>query len=277
MVADIGRSSSRGRTGLTLIELVVVIAVLVVLGGLLVQNLPSLMNRTHYAKCADVISALNNTWNQSLATTMRYPDVYDSLLGTGGSSVDTRLTTGLQSQLTAASLTTTDAVALRRVGITRVVDLQTVPIGGNVTYDAAPAGATPRELGEGAQVAQLNLAAHTAAGNVLNLKRHLLRQSDGSFLDNSSNVRYLVFGIGTNCSAVGAGRRMQEAPVHFGADDTINPVNTYQRYLVVFSLTTDAQGQVEARYEAAAGNDTAGPSSSEIHVRQFYEAETRDQ
>src|SRR5262249_28117103 len=94
------------RPGLTLIELVVVIAILVVLGGLLVQTLPNMMKRTHLAKCSDTISSLNNVWNQSYASNVRYPDVYDSLLS--GSSVDTRLTTGLKSQVSSGTLTTTD-------------------------------------------------------------------------------------------------------------------------------------------------------------------------
>ena len=102
------------RRGLTLIELVVVVAVLVVLGGLIVQNLPNLMKRTHLAKCSDTISALNNVWNQSYASNLRYPDVYDSLLASGGSAVDVRLTPGLTSQLTTAALTTTDLRAARR-------------------------------------------------------------------------------------------------------------------------------------------------------------------
>lgn len=259
------------RRGLTLIELVVVVAVLVVLGGLIVQNLPNLMKRTHLAKCSDTISALNNVWNQSYASNLRYPDVYDSLLASGGSAVDVRLTPGLTSQLTTAALTTTDIAALRTVGVTRVVDLQSTSAGASVTYDAAPLNATARVLAGGGNVAQLNLSAHEAAGNILQLKRHLVRQGDGSTFDNRTNVRYLVFGIGPNCSAVGSGKRIQEAPVHFAADDSINPASTYQRYLVVLSLATDAQGKVTANFEAAAGNDVDGPSSGEAHIRQFHD------
>lgn len=271
MCRSVCRSERDVRRGLTLIELVVVVAVLVVLGGLLVQNLPNLMKRTHLAKCSDTISALNNVWNQAYASNLRYPDVYDSLLAGNGSSLDARLTSGLAAQLTTAALTTTDVAALRSVGVTRVVDLQTTAPGVSVTYDAAPLNAAARVLADGGNVAQLNLSAHEAAGNILQLKRHLIRQSDGSLFDNRDNVRYLVFGIGPNCSAVGSGKRIQEAPVHFAADDSINPASVYQRYLVVLSLATDAQGKVTAQYEAAAGNDVDGPSSGEAHIRQFHD------
>jgi type II secretory pathway pseudopilin PulG len=259
------------RLGLTLIELVVVIAILVILGGLLVQNMPGMMKKTHLAKCADTISALNNAWNQAYASSSRYPDVYDSLLDAGGSAIDSRLPAGLITQLNTATLTTTDVAALRSVGVTRVVDLQSTSTGQSVTYDAAPLGATARVLSDGGNVAQLNLAAHESAGNVLQLKRHLIRQSDGSLFDDRANVRYVVFGIGPNCTAVGSGKRIQEAPVHFAADDSINPSGTYQRYLVVMSLVTDAAGEVTANFEAACGNDVNGPSSGEAHIRQFHD------
>ena len=140
------RNGFAAARGLTLIELVVVIAILVVLGGLMVQNLPNMMKKTHLAKCSDTISALNNTWNQTYASNMRYPDVYDSLLAAGGSSLDPRLTAGLQSQLTPAALTAADIAALKSVGITRVVDLQSIASGQSVTYDAAPLGAAARVL-----------------------------------------------------------------------------------------------------------------------------------
>ena len=264
------------RRALTLIELVVVIAIVVVLGGLLVRNLPNMMKRTHLAKCADTIWSLNTTWNESYSSNVRYPDVYDSLLASGGASIDPRLTAGLKSQVSAASLQAADIAALRSVGITRVVDLGNVATGGSVTYDAAPYGAAARLLTDGGQVAQLDLAAHEAAGNVLQLNRHRLRQADGSMADNRSNVRYLVFGVGPNCTAIGSGKRIQEAPTHFGADDSINPTNVYQRYLVVFSLVTDATGAVTANFESAAGNDVTGPSSGEAHIRQFHETASRE-
>jgi prepilin-type N-terminal cleavage/methylation domain-containing protein len=269
-------SSRRASRGLTLIELVVVLAILVVLGGLLVQNLPNFMKRTHLAKCADTIWSLNSTWNQSYSSNIRYPDVYDSLLSSGGSALDPRLAAGLRNQCEMLELTTTDVAALRAVGVTRVIDLGTVPTGGSVTYDAAPLGATARVLASGGQVVRLNLTAHETAGNVLQLKRHLLRQSDGSMLDDRTNVRYLVFGLGPNCTAVGSGKRIQEAPVHFASDDTINPSTVYQRYLIIMSLVTDAQGAVTAYYEAAAGNDVTGPSSGEAHIRQFHESASRE-
>jgi prepilin-type N-terminal cleavage/methylation domain-containing protein len=267
------------RRGLTLIELVLVIAILTVLGGLVVQGMPNMLKRTHLAKCSDTIWNLNNAWSQEFATSVRYPDQVDSLLGTGGASLYGSVPTGLTTQVEPLDLTQNDVDALRAIGITRVIDLATITAGANVTDRAAPLGAAPRVLATGGKLARLKLAEHVTAGNQLQLKRHLVRNADGSHTDLSTTdpnrVRYIVFGIGPNCTAIGSGRRIQETPVHFGATDSINPATTYQRYLVVFSLVTDPTGLVTAHFEGAAGNDVTGPSSGESHIRQFHDDANR--
>ncbi len=280
MIVFHSRRLAQGRLGLTLIELVLVIAILTVLGGLVVQGLPNMLKRTHLAKCSDTIWSLNNAWSQEFATSVRYPDRYDSLLTDAGNGLYGSLPSGLTGQLSTLPLTQTDIDALRAIGITRVYDLASVDPGVNVTDRAAPLDIPPtdnaRALTTGGNVARLNLAAHVAAGNQLQLKRHLVRNgSTGAYEDIGNRVRYIVFGIGPNCTAVGSGRRIQETPVHFGATDAINPATTYQRYLVVFSLVTDANGTVTAYFEGAAGNDVTGPSSGESHIRQFHEDANR--
>lgn len=270
------RSSKLRRDGMTLMELVVVITVLTILGGLVVAVLPNIMRRAHLGKCSDTIASLNNAWLREYNLKQRYPDVYDSLLASPGGTIFSPLTPGLAAQISPMSLDQTDLTALKAIGITRVVDLIMVPPGGNVTNDCASKGAIPRVLASGGQVAQLNLAAHIAAGNALNLKRHIGRNPDGSPFDNSANVRYLIFGIGPNCTGVGPGRAIQEAPTHFAADDSINPAAVYQRYLVVFSLERQpTTGVVTAYFEAAAGNDVGGPSSADDHIQQFYDAQRK--
>lgn len=262
------RSASRG---LTLIELVVVIAILAVLGGLAVQAFPSLMKRTHLSKCADTIAALNKTWGESYAMYGRYPSRCDSLLAAGGGTIYDKLTPGLSALVSPTALSEPEARALASIGVTSVVDLAADV--SDVTYKCAPLGTTTRALNSGANVALLQTPGTGTsvywAANPLGLKRHLEAT-------NGATVKYVVFGIGPNCSAVGAGKLLQEAPVHFGADDTINPAKVYQRYLAVYALTTKTDGTVTASFDAATGNDTNGPSSAEDHVRQFFEAQATD-
>ncbi len=99
MIVFHSRRLAQGRLGLTLIELVLVIAILTVLGGLVVQGLPNMLKRTHLAKCSDTIWSLNNAWSQEFATSVRYPDQYDSLLASGGTTLYGSVPTGLTTQV----------------------------------------------------------------------------------------------------------------------------------------------------------------------------------
>ncbi len=261
-------NNCKRRGGFTILELVVVMAVLVVLAGLIVAVMPNLMDRAHLTKCADTIAELNKTWLRAYALNVRYPDVYDSLLD-ASQAEPAFLAAGVAAELEPADLTSGETAALAAIGVRQVVD--GAP-GATNTYDYAPFGAVARPLSGTPTVMALDLAAHEANGNLLNLKRHLLRQADGTFLDNRANVRYVVFGIGPNCTAVGSGKLIQEAPVHFGASDALNPTTTYQRYLVVFSVVHDGAGGYRAHFEAAAGNDIGGLSSAEVHTEGFHAA-----
>lgn len=260
------------RRGFSMLELVVVLAILAVLAGLIITVMPSLMARTHLAKCAATIAELNKVWMRSFALNVRYPDFYDSLLDQQLSE-PTFLPRGLRDQGSVAELQAGEVTALAAIGVRRVLD---GVAGASNTYDYAPFGATARTLSAVPQVFTLDLSLHETAGNLLALKRHLVRQADGTFSDQRANTRYVVFGIGPNCSAVGTGRQIQEAPVHFAASDEINPSTAYQRYLVVFSIVHNGNNQFTAYFECAAGNDVTGPSSSEAHTQGFHDVAAKD-
>lgn len=263
-------ASSKNR-GFSVLELVVVMTVLAVLAGLAVTIMPNMLERAHLAKCADTIAELNKTWMRSYAMNVRYPDIYDSLLD-DSLTEPSYLPAGLQAEADPDDLTPDEVRALAAIGVRSVVD---GVAGATNTYDYAPFGTVARPLASTPTVMVLDLAAHEANGNLLNLKRHLVRQADGTFSDNRANVRYVIFGIGPNCTGIGSGKMIQEAPVHFGASDEISPTTTYQRYLVVFSIVNNG-GDTTAYYEAAAGNDAGGPSSAEVHVEGFYQSSQAD-
>ena len=90
------------RAGFSLLELVVVLLILSILGGLVLAVMPNLIKRTHLAKCSVTIPELSKTWMRSYAANVRYPDVLDSLLESGG-SLSSTLPAGLTSQASADS------------------------------------------------------------------------------------------------------------------------------------------------------------------------------
>ena len=252
------KSHSRGvlPRGLTLMELVVVLTILVALGAMIVPVLPNLLARTHYAKCATTIPELNKIWQQSYALNIRYADGMDSLLNQNGNSLFSALpgAGSAGGEVQASTLNAAEIDALAAIGVRNVFDMSSAGAE-NVTFDLSYSG---QALADGGGVAELNIAGASVPS--LNLKRHLDEPGE--------NVRYLVFGVGPNCTAVGPGKMMVEAPVHFGGEDAMNPARFYQRYCVIFSVN----GDEPARFECACSVHPTGFDGGEAHQQSFYEA-----
>ncbi|QGJ70085.1 Hypothetical protein PBC10988_17740 [Planctomycetales bacterium 10988] len=262
------------RAGFTVLELVIVLSILVILAGLVLQVMPNLLARTHLAQCSDTIAEINKAWNRSYVLNVRYPDAYDSLLDDTQAVSADLLSDHLIDQTAAATLNAGEVDALAAIGIRYLVD---GAVDASNTFDYAPYGTASRLLVDTAPILELDLVEHLADGNELNLKRHLVREADGTFTDNSANTRYFVFGIGPNCTGVGPGKLIQEAPVHFAANDELNPASIYQRFLVIFSIVyDDDHDEYVAYFETAAGNDHHGPTSVGHHLEHFHEGSNND-
>ena len=72
--------------GLTLIELVVVLAILVALAGLIIGNFPNLIKKASGSTSANTIQDISRALNARFTTKNSYASGYDSLLGTVGSA-----------------------------------------------------------------------------------------------------------------------------------------------------------------------------------------------
>jgi len=233
--------AKHARRGLTLMELVIVMVVLIGLAGMVVPMLPSMVTRAHTSshatnvgeiiKLVETFSALNNS----------YPDNLDNLVATGGGSgalnpnlpgagtagVLTQPTAGWTTpcggEVIAGVLTAPQIAALNAVGLTTVwpVDATT---GGTQDLVNAPYGAAAAGAAIGADTAVLS---GTAAQRLYNEPT-------------SSSATYAVFGFGSKASIVGHG--VPEAPVHFSDEpgDLSNASLTYARYGLVFRVTDTA-------------------------------------
>lgn len=74
------RNQFSARSGLTLIELVVVLAVLVALAGLIIGNFPGIIRKASRSSSATSVQELSRAVQYSYTTTLKYPTGYDSLL-----------------------------------------------------------------------------------------------------------------------------------------------------------------------------------------------------
>ncbi|MEM9827982.1 MAG: type II secretion system protein [Planctomycetota bacterium] len=263
--------AAQARAGLTLIELIVVLTILVALGGLIVPILPGLLAKTHQAKCATTIPEVNKLWIQSFTGDLTYPDVYDSLLGAGGTALAATLpgAPDVGGQLTTGTLNAAEITALNAIGVTSVVHLDDASTGpglDNATVNAALLGTPIDPLADGDTVAMLAYTPSTppvvgdATASMLSLG---IRPQQYP-----ADAKFLVFGIGQNCTGVGAGGQMIEAPIHFGGEEVMNPAQFYQRYCVIFMVSASDQ---HAEFVCACSIHPDGFDGAEAHVRDYYD------
>src|SRR5262245_29592790 len=112
------RSAVRRRAGLTLMELVVVMTILIALAAILVPLFPNLLRRAHKATDATQTSELAKALQSYQALYVSYPDEFDLL--TDGSAFPAYLPADggtFGGAATATALTTDEAKALGRVGV----------------------------------------------------------------------------------------------------------------------------------------------------------------
>ncbi len=250
------RSHDLPRRGLTLVELVVVLTILVALGGLIVPMIPNMLAKTHRAKCSVTIPEINKLWITSFSGEVTYPDVYDSMIT--GSALYNALPGGSAGgEVSAAQLLEGEAEALAAIGVTTVIDHTSYELGQNATLDS-PDPTNPRTLATGGTVAVLNKDPLGPSVNSLGI-------DVGKY---AADTKFVVFGIGNACTACGPKGLMLEAPTHFGGEDVMNPIEYYQRYCVIFAVNADV-----AEFVCACSIHPDGFDGAETHIHDYYQAQ----
>lgn len=242
-------------SGLTLIELVVVLAILVALAGLIIGNFPGLVKRAGRSSAASSVGDINRAVQVEYTTTLRFPDQMDSLIQTGSSLYSSIATNGLGTNLNVAALSATEASALVSAGITTSYLMEA---SGEPTFNPTP---TPTTLFAGAAGSGLavEILPTSTVTNIFGPKVGL----------SGATSRYLLFGLGNRCTLVGPTKTMFEAPVHFGETANANPKTSYQRYVLCFALDT-ISGNTTVRYVGAAAIDNGGLTGAEENLKQYW-------
>lgn len=264
MLRNISLEESRsgvGRRGLTLIELIVVMVILIALAGLLVPMLPSMLTRAHTSSSATNMGECTRAITDYQSLYSAYPNNWDAL-GDGTTMINylaggaamppgtaSGSTTGTQGngELQPLTLTPAEASALTGVGITLLQPMATTPTGAVASGTFDPSFnyySTP--IATSGQIA-------VATGTVL---AGLDPAGSGSSSTTYARCvawnldltgRYVALGIGARVSMVGS--TIQTPPLHFGDQPVLNPEYGYMRFIAIFKVST--------------GNGTAGgPSPS---------------
>lgn len=221
------------RRGLTLIELIVVMVILVAIAGILLPSLSGMLTRAHTSTSATNLGEIAKAIQTYEAQNLGYPNNLDSLvtnLTTG--TLSTNIATG-GTDLTTVTLSASNGTlgALNSAGITSVSMMSdsgaaTGPYQWSPTYFPYAAPIAP---------ATMPLQVALADGNIVaGLNGVAAAREFGA----PATASYVLFGVGKYSSL---SRVMLEAPVHFDDDPSRTPSLAYARYVAVFQIT-DASG-----------------------------------
>ena len=245
----IRRHGRRALTGFTLLELVVVMAILVALAAVLVPLLPEFVGKANQSAAATNMSELEKSIMTFRATYSRNPNHFDSLLTDGGAAVSGLVPASPAGNpgggsLEAITLTSGQASRLTREGINMVYDIENaLPLPTDANYSTFHATLNPyvatQSYGAGRALA--------TGQKVLAFKR----QADGTYkqtgFDGASGSimpgvmlnkdhNYAVFGVGKYCNLCGPDGLVKEAPIFGQHKAQSTPSDSYARYGAVYDI-----------------------------------------
>lgn len=260
---NLSRNSNKGhrhfcRRGLSLLELLVVLTILIALGGIVVSTLPGMLRRTQVATAAANIPEIDATIRRTAVMSQgRIGNRFDSLIS-GDASLDGDIPAyiGGADFFEAVGLSAAEIQALREVGITELI-----PATGNTNNATFSShDQLPLEISTDTRVC--TLSADVAA---------TLLQQDWN-LEPVDGAKYVVFGLGEQCSMVGAGvnAAFSETPVHFSDDRDQSPEEMYSRYLLLIELKSLNESEAVARYIGAAIPGRNGIHSVSRELENYY-------
>lgn len=247
---------SARRRGLTLLELVVVMAILIVLAGILVPLLPGLLADAHFSSGATTIDELNKSVAAYEALNRSQPDGLDLLVDTTDlipSYCSFAHDPSFGAQFSVYSLTAEDVKSLNLAGIKNVYRMLVgTETGFHPTFNCTETASVPLANGmKAAQVDDTFVRERLGWGNPL-------------------DATYVVLGVGKRCTMIGAKRGgITEAPVKGSPDADHGPDKIYGRCGLVYRL--DSTGKTAASLVAACLLGKNGLVTSELLTNKYYD------
>ena len=232
------------QSGMTLIELSVVLLVMVGLAGVAVPYVAGMADKAHDSTTASTINSLNqaiakfksdhNALPERLETLTDASGVIGYLINKVNYTDNLFSTTDTNADGTAANV----ALSFQRAGMSAVFTnkADAAVDNGNHTFGAPNArqdltAATPFAYVQGA-------GGSFWGGALSNLKDHLAYALGGNRLDyDESCYSYVAMGVGDNSELIGKG--LQSAPVLFMPNGDLGPEKKYSRFIAIFKVQSN--------------------------------------
>jgi type II secretory pathway pseudopilin PulG len=223
---ELGRGKRDRRAGFTLLELVVVVAIIMALAGLLVLVLPDVLTKANEARLIGNVTEMDKIIQSYQAShSNNYPDGFDSLLDspTGGTLYKALPggSTGADAYLSKDTLSAADLAKLNRVGITAIYHMLDPGVAGGARNATYMAGGTKVPLAEGTSVAVIDSTYAASSDCPIRLE---------------TGHKYVVFGVGRACSLIGPGGMVKDSPVIMHNDGCLDPKTVYCGVCAIFDL-----------------------------------------
>ncbi len=221
----------RRQSGMTLIELVVVLCILVALTSLVVGNFTRWLRKAHYATTTVAIGELDRFISYGTCCMQKYPSGWDSLLETGtqGPQLFSKLpgnsstVPAVGGKIFATALNQDQANALAAIGVTNSYLL------------------TSTNRDQTWSVTTTNLALNVYDPNAL-FVAEVTPRCIGSLFCNTPTTNdfgpsdFVIFGLGCYTTIIGPEGLILEAPVHAGDSIYEDPIFNYERFAAIFRV-----------------------------------------
>jgi prepilin-type N-terminal cleavage/methylation domain-containing protein len=290
---------ARRSAGFTLLELIVVMAVLVALSAILVPMLPESVGKANQSAAATNMAELEKAVMAFRGMYNRQPNHFDSMLNVDGEPSGLVPAAGgydgpCGGTLEVIELTKGQQSRLKREGITMIYDIEDAlpedrdpPVDDSEFHATLNPYVSTQAYGEGRSIG--------TGEKVMALKR--IDNGDGTFSYNDKVLnrsvmpgvilnpdhQYAVFGIGRYCTLCGPDGLVREAPVFGQHKAQSTPGEGYQRFAAVYDIgkPDDDTNLVNAKFVgcvAMVGKRlfTAGDIVGQFHDGKFDISEPRE-
>lgn len=247
------------RSGLTLMELLVVLMILVALASLLIPLISNPMGRAHNSSGTVNMKEITKFIQAYQTQQYGFPDQWDAM--TDGTTLASYLPKDdagvpVHGDLTAGTLTADEVAALSSTGIKHV----------HLMYATAPstAGFSPSFNPYLTPLPSIG----TTITDTTNLAL-LSPAKAASQLNASLSGKYVAFGLGQRCTLVG--KTIAEAPVTFSDEPAANPALTYVRFAVIFKVSEGGVALSKAQFVGTLHIATEGLHGVNAHLQEYYD------